>query len=169
LRLSDWLDDNPVKPEMYWKGAAEHQFAYLRLIHRRLRLKDPGTTATVVSHHTSKSIKLPVVEFDMPEYKLKLTCRDNFYNWGFTLESEVPLGEFNHDGFQFDENPIYYEGFTKGYDEVIVPVYTHTPVPNEHSKFSFKLHQLEPLEILPRLFRAVREGQSYQEREAAHG
>jgi len=157
IRLEAWIEENKIDPAMLWKNSASYQAAYLLLMQEWMRLQDKDTTTSVVSTHRSKSIDLPVVEFAMPGIGLHLTCRDNFYNWGFTIKADVPLGWFKHDGFKFGEHPVYYEGFARAG----VPVYTHTPEYHKHAEFSFKLVGVEPLEVLPRLIRAVRDGESH--------
>ena len=47
--------------------------------------------AKVISEHMSKSVHLPVYQFERPDLGLRFTLRNNFYNWKLSVESEVPL------------------------------------------------------------------------------
>lgn len=162
MDLVTWLEGNTVGDQKLWKGSSALQSKYLLLMLDRLKLWDKDALAEVVSVHYSKSIELPVVKFTLPAFELSFVCRNNFYNWGFTLVAGCPLDQFNHDGFGFGGHSVYYEGFDRGG----IPVHTHTPVAMQHAEFSFKLLGLEPLEALPRLIRAVRDGRYRKVREA---
>lgn len=70
--FASWVRENPVSPSMYWKEAAESQFEKFRAMGEAI-----GEPLTVVGHHTSKSIKLPVVAFRVRNGWFVL--RDNFY------------------------------------------------------------------------------------------
>jgi hypothetical protein len=153
IELEAWIKEYLVPEEMLWKGSAESQFDYWKLVLAWFRWWDEGATADVVSTHCSKSIELPVVRFHSPRFGLTLFGRGNFYDWGFTVQCDTPPWEFDHAGLKFDENAVYYEGFSSGG----IPVHTHSPKPGTTTEFSFKLLSgLEPLEALPRIVRAAR-------------
>lgn len=69
----------------------------------------------VISHHYSKSVKLPVYQINIEEYGVELILRNNFYDWKISINSSSPLN-FNFMGI-FDtikEIPhIFCEGFPK--------------------------------------------------------
>ena len=73
--------------------------------------EDKLNQVKVISTHTSKSCLLPVYEFTIPN--LRLTMRDNFYNWKVSVEGHKPFA-INH--FQLfspgtKHRPVYFEGF----------------------------------------------------------
>jgi hypothetical protein len=88
--FGEWVRDNPVSPNMIWKDAAEKQFRRFREMGEAI-----GEMLYVVGHHTSKSIKLPVVAFRATNGWFVL--RDNFYGlnlcclWDFP--PDLGLGE----------------------------------------------------------------------------
>lgn len=45
----------------------------------------------VISEHRSKSVHLPVYQLSRPDLGLRLTMRNNFYNWMLSVESEKPI------------------------------------------------------------------------------
>jgi hypothetical protein len=90
MDLTDWTDTNEPKPEMYWKGAALSQFKGFTALAEQL-----GTTGKVVETHTSKSIKLPVMEITGTHGRFLL--RDNFhgtnvcFQWDFS--PDIPMAD----------------------------------------------------------------------------
>jgi len=67
-----WVASNPVSDQMYWKKPAEGQFEKFQVLAEAI-----GEPMQVISHHTSKSIKLPVVAFRV--HNGWFILRDNFY------------------------------------------------------------------------------------------
>ncbi|MDB4278915.1 hypothetical protein N9917_04875 [Deltaproteobacteria bacterium] len=90
MELTDWIANHQPRPEMYWKGAALRQFQGFTLLAEQL-----GCKAQVVGEHTSKSIKLPVMEITGTHGRFLL--RDNFYGtnvcfqWEFS--PDIPLSD----------------------------------------------------------------------------
>ena len=72
--LAEWVLDNPVPSNMYYAGSANDQAKKFWVLAKSLK-----ATPSVVGHHTSKSIKLPVVELVFPN-KGKILLRDNFHS-----------------------------------------------------------------------------------------
>jgi hypothetical protein len=114
--LQEWINENACGDEMLWKGAMGDQLMFIR---DRL----PGVLfasadeyrehcAVVISTHTSKSIKLPVVQYALPS-GVAITMRDNFYDWKISISAPVDI-EFSPMGL-FDPNQghhaVYFEGF----------------------------------------------------------
>jgi len=67
-----------------------------------------------ISSHTSKSMPLPVYEIELAHLGLRLTMRNNFYNWVVTVESERPVTGPFYGLIRPDETKIphyYAEGF----------------------------------------------------------
>lgn len=66
----------------------------------------------VISTHCSKSVLLPVMEIDLREYGIKITLRNNFYNWNLSVESDIDV-VYDHKG-TIDDGAFGYcfcEGF----------------------------------------------------------
>lgn len=78
MDLENWVRNNPVPTEMYWKSEAHRQIKKFWDLAKTL-----GVNIQVLGHHTSKSIKLPVVELAFVNGRILL--RDNFH----TLEMAV--------------------------------------------------------------------------------
>lgn len=72
-KFTDWVKENPVKEEMIWKGAAEHQLTEFAGLAEEL-----DAVLYVISYHNSKSIKLPVIALQFNNGWLIL--RNNFYD-----------------------------------------------------------------------------------------
>lgn len=87
----------------------------------------------VISHHYSKSVKLPVYQIKLKEYGIELTLRNNFYDWKISVNSIKELN-LNWMGI-FDttkEIPhIFCEGFPK---DKVFSSYT-----NNHSQFTLEI------------------------------
>jgi hypothetical protein len=125
--LQEWISNQVVADEMLWKGAFGEQVSFIRdsltpIVCWGLHYSLNEQAATVISTHTSKSIRLPVVQIARPDMDLRLIVRENFYNWKLSVISSVPI-EVNFDGlFQttppvepdYTGNPlasVYFEGF----------------------------------------------------------
>lgn len=67
-------------------------------------------TADIISWHTSKSMKLPVVEFTWRG--ITFTMRNNFYDIKVSVNSHVPIAvDFGNLVSESDIKPVYCEGF----------------------------------------------------------
>ena len=119
---------NKVGDEMLWKTAAINQIAGFKEL-REAVVQASGcyVSDNVINTHTSKSIRLPVVEFTIPSTGLTLTMRNNFYDIKVSVNSSKPIedrefgnwvdtkavdGYYNFEGFPrdkvygpYDENP----------------------------------------------------------------
>lgn len=113
--LTDWIEANAPKEEMFWCGNAKAQFELLMRL-RSVLFSNEFTgdrCASVIGTHRSKSIELPVVEFQLP--KLRLVLRDNFYNWKVSVQSDDaididPSGLFDP---SIEHSSCYCEGFAE--------------------------------------------------------
>ena len=131
--LQEWFNKQRenTPDEMYFKQASGSQIMYVRdalcyLIASGMAddvdVLDRKKIVTVISEHTSKSVKLPVYNFDRSDIGLRIILRNNFYNWKISVISDVPIiADF--DGLFFTSpppdpgytgNPLsscYFEGF----------------------------------------------------------
>lgn len=103
-----WVVDNRVREEMTWRGAALREFQSLAAFAEEL-----GGHVSVVGYHTSKSIKLPVMEVTTP-YGVRVIVRDNFHDIKVSVWAPKPC---NHDLFGLPAggdsylHQVYFEGF----------------------------------------------------------
>ena len=137
IPIYEWAQSNEVDDKCYYKAARERQISFLanniqRLIGTGLdyEVYKDLYLARVISSHTSKSVKLPVVEFNREDLGIRFIMRNNFYDWKLTVISkQCILADFA--GIFYTESPIepeytgdklhpvYFEGFPsdliKGY------------------------------------------------------
>jgi hypothetical protein len=145
-----WMGRNPVDRSLGWRGAAVKQFQAWCETAAGMVEHDSDVAVDVVSEHTSKSIRLPVVRFTLPSVGLVVYARDNFYDCSYTVISERPVGQFDHDDIGFGAETCYYEGFERGG----VPIYKHTPISGDRA-FTFKTVFLHPFEAILRIIEAL--------------
>lgn len=84
MELKEWAEKNKPSDQMIWKGAAAGQVERFAELAGRLELP-----AQVVSTHSSKSIKLPVVMFEHGGKKFYV--RDNFHDYNLCVVSDQPF------------------------------------------------------------------------------
>ena len=128
ILLQNWFMDNIPDPNMLWKKAMESQVLFVRDKLKHAFKFDGSNEAralrentTVVSTHTSKSIKLPVYSIIWRD--IRLIMRENFYDWKVSVESGHELIGLDSIGLFVPMrgiNPIYCEGFKK---EWVYPSY----------------------------------------------
>ena len=118
-RFENWLSENPVRPEMLWKGSAQAQFEKFQAFAERMT---PGEPLTVISTHTSKSIPLPVVSLRLNHGFIVL--RDNFYDinmsflWDFAPDLDLEDVYPSQDWDWYLEKISRCEGYTwRGWSE----------------------------------------------------
>lgn len=98
IPLQEWINANEPKDDLLWKNDYWSQVMFVR---DRIATLVSETYAeyesaiTVVSEHTSKSIKCPV-------YRIErggdiITMRYNFYDWNVSIESKLPLNDWVND------------------------------------------------------------------------
>lgn len=111
---SDWFKANVPPDEMLYKDGFYAQRQMFHVCDKLFNVgcSEPDEIAPlVVSYHTSKSIKLPVVAFQRPG--LTVIARDNFYDIKFSVESDRSIN-INPEPL-FDESAslsaCYFDGF----------------------------------------------------------
>lgn len=116
--LEEFEAANKPGDQLLWKGAAAEQFARFKELRETItEASGRHVSDNVISTHTSKSIKLPVVEFTIPATGLTLTMRDNFYDVKVSVKSLKPIEDRGF-GKLFDKkiavHPTVCEGFPYG-------------------------------------------------------
>lgn len=86
IPFCEWLEANKPSEEMCWKEAAYDQFNFIRRLQYLFMNSHAGAECSVISQHTSKSLKLPVILLERSG--LKVHARGNFYDWKVSVESE---------------------------------------------------------------------------------
>lgn len=89
--LAEFTDANPMPEKMLWKRSAESQINVLGIVYEIGLHYDKEAALSVVSTHTSKSIKLPVALLEVPAARLEVIMRENFFNWAISVTSKNPL------------------------------------------------------------------------------
>ena len=121
MNLNQWIKENTIANEMCWKGSAEASFPEMVSFAKTWAGED--AEIEVVSSHTSKSIKLPVIKVSGPSGTIYL--RDNFHDVKISFECPDHI---NHDlfgitaGTHYYLNPVYFEGFEESW---VYPGFVH--------------------------------------------
>ena len=152
-KLQEWISEQIIDDEMLWKGAWGRQVQFIRdeivgVMGAGLIYQEKKTLADVISMHTSKSIRLPVVEVTRGDLGVRFTMRGDFYNWKLSVLSERPI-EVDLQGLCHVTPPIdkdytgdplascYFEGFPR---DRVYRYYSE-----DHRKFSLEIWGDEPM------------------------
>lgn len=121
LLLRKWGFNNIPNKELYFVNNFYEQITFVmdKLVY--LFTKESGlqidSRIYVIGTHVSKSIKLPVYQIDLQDIcGITLTLRGNFYDWKLTVESNIPLENFeffNIINLRERVNSVFCEGFPK--------------------------------------------------------
>ena len=114
MNLTEWNRSNEIKEDMIYRGAAYGQVSRFRSLHEHISQYTEDLTCEVVSYHTSKSIKLPVVKYESKARGATLFVRDNFYNYACTFISHDDRQRPDLDRRGWDLSMVsscYFEGF----------------------------------------------------------
>jgi len=122
--IARWRKDNPIKDKMSWRGGAEYQYDFFQEVIPAL-LDVDAEAVQVASTHTSKSIKLPVVHFNL--HGAKITMRHNFHDVKVSVDSPAALTlpggrtaeflsylHYDKEGNEVEDtylHSVYFEGF----------------------------------------------------------
>lgn len=90
MQIGEWWRDHPDK-----NRSVESQVEYFihlgNMVGVGLSYDDRWKNISAISTHRSKSCLLPVVEIVRPDLGLRLTIRDNFYDFKLSVESDSCL------------------------------------------------------------------------------
>ena len=119
LDVTKWVRANIPSPIMIYKNAFSHQVVFVRDVLTDIFFESydesENNPVVVISHHFSKSIKLPVYQIDVPKLGLKIILRNNFYDWKVSIISSIPI-DFEFGGlFRRNEKVQFCEGFPPEY------------------------------------------------------
>ncbi|MFF2532351.1 hypothetical protein ACFVS2_25915 [Brevibacillus sp. NPDC058079] len=110
MDLQKWAVENEPSEEMIYYGGYWNQILFIR---DRLTYLFFGSIVNVIGTHVSKSVQLPVVQFDVASLGISFVIRGNFYDWKVSVESERPIECEFYDLFNKDAtwSHHYCEGF----------------------------------------------------------
>src|SRR5436190_125853 len=108
----EWIKANQPKPEMFGRMLAEEQLAFVSTLKTLVTYYNLQGKVSVVSTHTSKSIRLPVVFIDLTFAHIVL--RGNFENWRVSVLSWPELPEYV--GKIFIETEPLFDLICEGFD-----------------------------------------------------
>jgi hypothetical protein len=131
LLLQEWATENEPSTNMKFYSGYWGQIMFVRdripglFWDDCLSFDEMCERLTVISDHTSKSIKLPVYQLELQDViGLTLTLRDNFHGWVVSVKSAQPIICDFFDTIDPKDNigAIYCEGFPeevvyKSFDE----------------------------------------------------
>lgn len=112
--LQEWFMANRVDKALFARDAAENQIMFVRDRINNLMMApcEDQDIIKVCGEHRSKSAKLPVYYFELPQHQIKFCFRGNFYNWNLAVESDTALTcNFLNLFPEDDTYYCYYEGF----------------------------------------------------------
>jgi len=154
-QIQEWFNtqQESTPDKMLCKEPSAFQIMFARdvlkgILSRGLEYERARNILTVISEHTSKSVRLPVYNFDRSDIGLRVIARNNFYDWKISVISDSPINaDFSglfHTTYPLDPkytgNPltsVYFEGFP---EELIFGYYE-----GNHSKFSAEIGSDEDL------------------------
>ncbi len=120
IKLQDWFMENKPDDNLIYKDGLARQVMFIRddiisLFARSYEeYKGIQEAARVISTHTSKSVKLPVMEINWNNWRFIL--RDNFHDWKVSVRAPYKFKEIEIDFMGlFDKtkviSSVYCEGF----------------------------------------------------------
>ncbi|MCB9991303.1 MAG: hypothetical protein H6867_07965 [Rhodospirillales bacterium] len=134
----DYKDNHYVSEGMLWKDSTLHQMQMFDMI-GKLNSK---IKTRVVGEHRSKSISLPVVQFELPWNRTKVTVRDNFYDLAVSVDSKFPVKNTRNFGTLFKTGKV--DGFFEGFPDDLV----HKSYHDNRQQFSLHVGSYADLMIL---------------------
>ena len=118
--VTAWRRVNEPRQTLIYRTAQSEQVCFVRdVLSDRLVFADLGwdehDEPMVISHHYSKSVKLPVFQITREDLGIEFVLRCNIYDWKISVKSKEPLN-FDFMGL-FDPkkviDSVYCEGFPK--------------------------------------------------------
>lgn len=94
--VTAWIRVNEPRETLIYRKAQGEQVCFVRdVISDRLVFADMGwdehDEPMVISHHYSKSVKLPVFQITREDLGIEFVLRCNIYDWKISVKSEKPL------------------------------------------------------------------------------
>jgi hypothetical protein len=122
-KLQEWANAHPPAENLIYKGGYWDQIIFVRDTISQLLSKSYEEYKTiqagikVISHHTSKSVCLPVYSLELAD-GTKFTMRYNFYDWKVSVSS---VDEVNADFMNlFDPSERIHECYCEGFPSELV-------------------------------------------------
>lgn len=118
--VTAWIRVNEPRETLIYRKAQGEQVCFVRdVINDRLVFADKGwdehDDPMVISHHYSKSVKLPVFQITREDLGIEFVLRCNIYDWKISVKSEKPL-DFDFMGL-FDSKEVVNRYCCEGFPE----------------------------------------------------
>lgn len=85
--LGQWIDKNVPRFSLTYKDQAIRQFSF---VYERLwELRNEPAIVDIIATHFSKSINLPVYQFELDDKVITMRC--NFHDWIMSVRSETVI------------------------------------------------------------------------------
>jgi len=114
--LQEWANENKPSDDLIYKDGYWEQIIFVRdtlpqllfASYKEAQKHEP----VVISTHTSKSVKLPVFQFELPS-GIIITMRYNFHDWKVSVNSPTEVEADFMGLFNASEaySSVYFEGF----------------------------------------------------------
>ena len=136
--VTAWAKVNRPRETLIYKKEQENQICFVRdILSDRLIFADMAwdehDEPMVISHHYSKSVKLPVFQIIREDLGLEFVLRCNIYDWKISVKSEKPL---NYDFMGlFDPKKVINGRFCEGFPEDKV----YGSYEQNHSQFTIEI------------------------------
>lgn len=120
VNITAWIRVNEPRETLIYRKAQGEQVCFVRdVISDRLVFADLGwdehDEPMVISHHYSKSVKLPVFQITREDLGIEFVLRCNIYDWKISVKSEKPL-DFDFMGL-FDSKEVVNRFCCEGFPE----------------------------------------------------
>lgn len=117
--ITKWIRVNEPSSTLLYRDGLGKQVVFVRDVLTDIFFDSyeeyKANPVKAISHHFSKSVKLPVFELDVSKLGLKIILRYNFYDWKVSIISQTPI-DFEFEGlFDPNEEARFCEGFPKEY------------------------------------------------------
>lgn len=118
--VTAWIRVNEPRETLIYREAQGEQVRFVRdVISNRLVFADLSwdehDEPMVISHHYSKSVKLPVFQITREDLGIEFVLRCNIYDWKISVKSEKPL-DFDFMGL-FDPKEVVSRFCCEGFPE----------------------------------------------------
>ena len=136
--VTAWIRVNEPRETLIYRKAQGEQVCFVRdVISDRLVFADLGwdehDEPMVISHHYSKSVKLPVFQITREDLGIEFVLRCNIYDWKISVKSEKPL-DFDFMGL-FDSKKVVNRYCCEGFPEDKI----YGSYEQDHSQFTIEI------------------------------
>lgn len=136
--VTAWARVNKPRETLIYRKEQEEQICFVRdILSDRLIFADMGwdehEEPMVISHHYSKSVKLPVFQITREDRGIEFVLRCNIYDWKISVKSEKPL-DFDFMEL-FDPKKVVKDTFCEGFPKDKI----YGSYEQNHSQFTIEI------------------------------